>query len=147
MAPRQEYARPRPRAIARHLDQPGRAAAPAHTGPTGISPHRVAGPRRATAAATQRIKGRLCPSPRSGLELCPQPRACHRLDPRGVATQTRPLLHSRLPGPAAGAAAPPAPGTAGVYHRRPACSQRRWTLSSGLLQQVAGIGPLPVGVL
>jgi hypothetical protein len=40
---RQEYARPRPRAIARHPDQPGRAAAPAHTGPAGSSPWRQPG--------------------------------------------------------------------------------------------------------
>jgi hypothetical protein len=40
MTLRQDYARPRPRAIARHRDQPGRAAAPAHPGPAGISPPR-----------------------------------------------------------------------------------------------------------
>jgi len=40
MTLRQEYARPRPRAIARHTDQLGRAAAPAPTGPPG-SAHRV----------------------------------------------------------------------------------------------------------
>ena len=44
MTLRQEYARPRPRAIARHTDQLGRAAAPAPTGPPGISPPRQLGP-------------------------------------------------------------------------------------------------------
>jgi hypothetical protein len=37
MTLRQEYAGPRPRAIARHRDQPGRAAAPAQTVPPGSS--------------------------------------------------------------------------------------------------------------
>jgi len=74
MTLRQEYAGPRPRAIARRPDQPARAAAPAHTGPAGFSPPRQPG-LGATAVATRPTKGRPCPSPRPRLELCPQPRA------------------------------------------------------------------------
>ena len=76
MTLRQEYARPRPRAIARHTDQPG-----------GPGPPREA----ATPAGTR-----------------------HR----------------------------------GVYHRRPGhAAGAAGAVSSGLLLQVAAIGPLPVGVL
>ena len=62
MTLRQEYAGPRPRAIARRPDQPARAAAPAHTGPAGFSPPRQPG-LGATAVATRPTKGRPCPSP------------------------------------------------------------------------------------
>ena len=61
MTLRQEYACPRPRAIARHRDQPGRAAAPAQTVPAGIIPSQP-GP-GAAAAATQPAQGRPCPPP------------------------------------------------------------------------------------
>jgi hypothetical protein len=117
MTLRQEYARPRPRAIARRRDQPGRAAAPAHTGPAGISPPR---------------------QPGLGAQLPPA-----RPSPRSY--PIRPLL----PFPAArahrGKRPPrPAPGTAGVYHRRPAPLD---PYLAGCCRRQRGLGPVPVGVL
>jgi hypothetical protein len=50
MTLRQHYARPRPRAITRHRDQPGLAAAPAHTGPSGAA-HRLSLPAACAAGA------------------------------------------------------------------------------------------------
>jgi len=126
MTLRQQYARPRPRAISRHQDQPGQAAAPAHTGPAGISPPHQPGlgarllqqpsqpsagsaHRRAQAWSSARSRGRATgwTSPRGNASPAAAPfpaaRACH----------------GELP-------LPPAPGTAGVCHRRPACGLRRW---------------------
>src|SRR5215831_8802654 len=61
MTLRQHYARPRPRAITRHPDQPGRAAAAAHTGPPG-SAHRVSLPTACTAArAAGAVSGGVLP--------------------------------------------------------------------------------------
>jgi len=91
----------------------GRAAAPSHTGTAEHQPTAPASPRRATAAATQPTTGRVCRSPRSGLELCPQLLACHRRDCRGMTTQTRPF-----PLPAASARPREAPSPAGTRHRR-----------------------------
>ena len=146
MTLRQEYAGPRPRAIARRPDQPARAAAPAHTGPAGFSPPRQPG-LGATAVATRPTKGRPCPSPRPAGGLRPQPRAGHRLDPRRdyatpatppfPATRTRrgSCRSRRHP-------APPVPVTGGLPR-----SLRRWIRIQRLLPQVAGTGPVPVGVL
>lgn len=149
MTLRQQYARTPPPRHRRPPGQPGRAAAPAHTGPQGDQPEASTWPRRATAPATQPAKGRPCPIAAPMLEPCPQPRARHRLRPHGMATQTRrPLLHFRWPAPAAGSCrsgrhpAPPVSLTGGLPSACAAGSP-----SSGLLPQVAGLRPLPVGVL
>jgi len=123
MTLRQQYAGPRPRAIAitgtsraepqlpltsAHRDQPTPSAWPTH----------------ATAAATQPANGRPSPSPRPRLELCPPLRACHRLNLlawqcKSGHSSIRSARHGKLP-------LQPAPVTAGAYHRRPACALRRW---------------------
>ena len=113
MTLRQEYARPRPRAIARHRDQPGRAASRSHR-PAG-SAHRISLAQARNCRSNPARQGRavLIAAPRPG--TLPAPRACHA----GPAWQCK-------------AAAPqPAPGTAGAYHRRPACGLRRWIPSAG----------------
>jgi hypothetical protein len=77
MTLRLEYARARPRAIARHPDQPGRAAAPAHTGPAQISPPLQPGLGALLPQQRQPATGRLCPPPRE---------ACNPARSRGPAT-------------------------------------------------------------
>jgi hypothetical protein len=145
MTLRQEYARP-------PAPSPGtgtsRAAAPAHTGPGRDQPHRVSRPRPATAAEPSQPTAR-----------CAHRRAQSR-DPapsRGPATgrtlaawprKPRQPRHSRRTGPAAGSCrssphpAPPVPITGGLPR-----GLRGWVLSNELLPQVAGAGPVPVGVL
>jgi hypothetical protein len=97
MTLRQDYARPCPRAIARH------------PGPGAQLPQQ---PSQLTAGCAHR---------RARPATLPQPRACHRLDPRGVATQIRPLqLFPAARARRAERPLQPAPGTAGARHRRPA---------------------------
>lgn len=66
MTLRQQYTGPRPHAIARHLDQPGRAAAPAHTGPPGISPPRQPGLGAQRSQQPSQPRAGRAPSPRPG---------------------------------------------------------------------------------
>jgi hypothetical protein len=118
MALRQQYTGPRPRAIARHLDHPGRAAAPAHTGPPGISPPRQPG------LGAQRSQQTSQPWLRN---------SSHSSIPGG------PGRHEELP-------LGPEPGIACVYHGG-LRGLRRWNPSGGVLLQVAGDWPVPVSVL
>ena len=143
---RQGYAGPRPHAIARHPGQPGGAAAPAHTGPAGISPpHRpllgVQLPQQPSQPRAGRANRRAQPGNNPGNPARSR-RACHRSAPRDMTTQTG---HSPLPAAWAGPREAPTPaalGTAGACHRRPA----PWPAPldpyfAGLLPQVAGLGP------
>ena len=128
MTLRQEYAGPRPRTIARHLDQPGRAAAPAHTGPAGISPPHQPGP-----------GARLPQQPSQPRAGCAHrgAQAQNSARSRGPATGWTPAawppksghsIYIRLPGPTAGSCrasrhpAPPVPITGGLPR-----GLRRWS--------------------
>jgi len=89
---RQGYAGPRPHAIARHPGQPGGAAAPAHTGPAGISPpHRpllgVQLPQQPSQPRAGRANRRAQPGNNPGNPARSR-RACHRSAPRDMTTQT-----------------------------------------------------------
>ena len=86
MTLRQGYARPRPRAITRHPDQAGPGRRSRTHRPRRDQPTASARPRRATAAATQPTKGQVRAYRRARPGMLPAPPACHRLDPRGVAT-------------------------------------------------------------
>lgn len=148
MTLRQEYARPRPRAITATRTSPARAAAPAHTGPAGISPPHQPGPGAQLPQQPSQPKGRFVPIAAPGLGRCP------RHLPATGWTPAAWLLESDY-SPIPGVRAPPQGGAApaGTRHRRclsPAACPAACAagpVSSGLFPQVAGIGPVPVGVL
>jgi hypothetical protein len=149
MTLRQDYAGPRPRAIAATGTSRLSLLTPTPPG----SARRVSRFRRATAAATQPTnQGQAVPIAALGPGTLPQPRACHRLDPRGVVTRFR-HLHLFPAALARCGELPllPAPGTAGVYLRRPACGLRRWiriqrAVAAGSGDRAGSCG-FPVGVL
>ena len=138
MTLRQQYARPRPRAIARHPASRAEPISPPPRQP-GLGaqlPQQPSQPGQAVPIAALRPG------------TCPRPRACHRLNPRGVATQIRPLhlfpaARARRGG--CRSCRHPAPPVSITGVLPAACAAG--SVSSGLLLQVAGIGPLPVGVL